>query len=65
MRKAWAVASLLTGLALWGVFLATFVVEIGDHDVAEGIGLLAFLIGLFFVWEGGFALWRSRRLEAH
>jgi len=62
MRRSWGIASLAAGLGLWSVAAATFVVEMGAHDVSEGIGLLAFLIGLFLVWEGGFGLWRSRAL---
>lgn len=62
MRRSWGIASLVAGLGLWSVAAATLVVEIGARDVSEGIGLLAFLIGLFLMWEGGFGLWRSRAL---
>ncbi len=55
---------MLAGLALWSVTAATFLIRFADHDVAEGMGLLAFVAGLFLLWEGGFSLWRARALAA-
>ncbi len=62
MERRWAALTLVVGLAAWGVTVATFLVDFGDHDLAEGFGLLAFVLGLFLVWEGGFSLWRHRAL---
>lgn len=64
MRRGWAWAAFGGGLAVWAVTTVTFVVEIGDHDIAEGIGLLTFVTGLFLVWEGGFSLWRARAVAS-
>ncbi|HYS73402.1 MAG TPA: hypothetical protein VEO96_05420 [Thermoplasmata archaeon] len=44
--------------------VATFLVDFGDHDLAEGFALLAFVLGLFLVWEGGFSLWRHHALAS-
>ena len=64
VRRRWAATALAGGIAAWVVTAGTFLVDIGDHDIAEGIGLLAFVIGLLLVWEGGFALFRFRALAA-
>lgn len=62
MDRRWAGITLVVGLAAWAFTVATFLVDFGDHDLAEGFGLLAFVFGLFLVWEGGFSLWRHRAL---
>ena len=64
MERRYAAAALVAGIVAWAVTVGTFVVEIGDHDISEGISLLAFVIGLFLVWEGGFSLWRAKALDA-
>jgi len=62
VKRGWAFIALAVGLGVWTVTAATFLLELPDHDIAEGIGLLAFVIGLFLVWEGGFTLWRARAI---
>ncbi|HEX9341108.1 MAG TPA: hypothetical protein VF992_08075 [Thermoplasmata archaeon] len=62
MERRSAALTLVAGLAACVVTVATFLVDLGDHDLAEGFGLLAFVLGLFLVWEGGFSLWRERAL---
>jgi len=63
MPRPWAIVALAAGILAWSFALITFLFDFADHDIAEGIGLIAFLIGLFLVWEGGFALWRTWTLS--
>ncbi len=64
MERRWAALTLVVGLAAWAFTVATFLVDFGDHDLAEGFALLAFVFGLFLVWEGGFTLWRHHALAS-
>jgi len=61
MERRWAALTLVVGLAAWAFTVATFLVDFGDHDLAEGFALLAFVFGLFLVWEG---LWRHHALAS-
>ena len=54
----------VAGLVAWSLTAATFFLDFTDHDLAEGFGLFAFVIGLFLLWEGGFALLRLRMVAA-
>jgi len=63
MRRPWALDALVAGIAVWSFTVFTFVVGFADHDIAQGIGLIAFVIGLYLVWEGGSTLWRTRTLS--
>jgi len=65
MECRWAALTLVVGLAAWAFTVATFLVDFGDHDLAEGFGLLACAFGLFLVWEGVFSLWRHHALASH
>ncbi len=57
-----AAVMVLLGLAFLGITAATFTVPM-DHDVAQAFGLVGTALTLFFLGDGGLALWRHRRLQ--
>lgn len=64
MRRPWAVGTVLAGAAFLAYAAVAFVSDLGGPEVAETLGGMALILGLFLFVEGLIALHRVRRLDA-